>query len=208
MRNNLKNLLGYLLEGETAKSRHLFENGVGESEIIEENVNEAMESEPPPGHMVWIGESGQGIKIEYNKIDGKTSPRGIIYINPGVHIDDELVWEVSNVEVMDRGYGPLLYDIAMELIYLMGDGGLMPDRIDVSPSARAVWQKYYESRKEDVRAKPLPEDMFFGEKMRNRPDYMRYYYSKSDTPMLKDLNSKKLINTSKFKTLDLPAYLD
>lgn len=38
MKNNLKTLLGYLLE-ETAKSRHLFENGVGESEIDIDIIN-------------------------------------------------------------------------------------------------------------------------------------------------------------------------
>jgi hypothetical protein len=33
MKNNLKTLLGYLLEEETAKSRHLFENGVSGAKI-------------------------------------------------------------------------------------------------------------------------------------------------------------------------------
>lgn len=39
MKNNLETLLGYLLEVETAKSRHLFENGVGGGETDIDIIN-------------------------------------------------------------------------------------------------------------------------------------------------------------------------
>lgn len=46
----------------------------------------------------------------------------------------------------DPGWGPLLYDMAMEM---SGDRGLMPDRVSVSEEARAVWD-YYMWKRPDV----------------------------------------------------------
>jgi hypothetical protein len=51
------------------------------------------------------------------------------------------------------GYGPLLYDIAIE-----ASGGLAPDRNTVSLEARRVWQ-YYDNRRPDV-VKDQLDDMF------------------------------------------------
>jgi hypothetical protein len=65
----------------------------------------------------------------------------------------------------------LLYDIAMEMGYLLGGAGLMPDRTSVSGDAKAVWRKYYE--RGDIDKAALPEDMFETERMSERPEYMR-----------------------------------
>jgi hypothetical protein len=43
----------------------------------------------------------------------------------------------------DSGWGPLLYDIAIEL---SGDKGIMPDRFEVSEEARSVWNYYLRNR--------------------------------------------------------------
>jgi hypothetical protein len=51
-----------------------------------------------------------------------------------------------------EGWGPLLYDVAVELGTTWG-GGLMPDRQKVSPDARAVWATYAD-RRPDVRTDP------------------------------------------------------
>lgn len=40
-----------------------------------------------------------------------------------------------------KGYGPLLYDVAMEYATMLG-GGLMSDRSQVSKSAYGVWKRY------------------------------------------------------------------
>lgn len=50
-----------------------------------------------------------------------------------------------------EGYGPLLYDIAMD-----ESGGLTPDRYSVSSSAKRVWQ-YYSNNRSDVEKKPLDD---------------------------------------------------
>lgn len=50
-----------------------------------------------------------------------------------------------------HGWGPLLYDVAMEL---SGAAGLAPDRASISKAATQVWVKYAE--RADVTAHPLP----------------------------------------------------
>ena len=52
------------------------------------------------------------------------------------------------------GFGPLLYDIAMELA---GENGIMADRFLVSDYAEKVWRFYFENRP-DVRAVQLDRD--------------------------------------------------
>ena len=49
------------------------------------------------------------------------------------------------------GYGPLLYDLAIEMT-----GGLVPDRTQVSNSARDVW-KYYNDQRDDVQKVQLDD---------------------------------------------------
>ena len=58
--------------------------------------------------------------------------------------------EVSRTAAVG-GYGPLLYDIAMD-----DAGGLTPDRDSVSRSARGVW-RYYMDNRGDVEKKPLDD---------------------------------------------------
>jgi hypothetical protein len=54
-----------------------------------------------------------------------------------------------------KGWGPLLYDLAMEWASLEGRGGLMSGRSIVDPSAQAVWDKYATARLSDVEAVQL-----------------------------------------------------
>jgi predicted nucleotidyltransferase len=59
---------------------------------------------------------------------------------------------VTNARAQD-GYGPLLYDVALETV---GKNGLKPDTNNVSDDASAVWKKYDE--REDVESKMLVMD--------------------------------------------------
>ena len=59
-------------------------------------------------------------------------------------------WVIMSSEA-EQGYGPLVYDIAMEYV---GDDGLMCDRTDVSFEAADVWDFYLSSRP-DVKAVQL-----------------------------------------------------
>ena len=66
------------------------------------------------------------------------------------------VWEVVEVRT-GQGYGPLLYDIAME--YATQNGiGLMPDRVTVSDDAVGVWDYYFQNRVgKDVKAHQMDD---------------------------------------------------
>ena len=172
--------------------------------MITENVNEAMETEPPEGYYVDISGNERVIRIRIkSKAGGRPKLAGMMNVGRGITVpaagahDGGLVWEVANVEA-EPGYGPMLYDLAMEMVLLVGGVGLMPDRTYVSPSARGVWEKYYS--RGDIDKEPLPEDIFDFSDMRNRPDYMRYYYSKSGTPLM---NSLKALGLLKSKDFDL-----
>ena len=55
-----------------------------------------------------------------------------------------------------KGWGPLLYDVAMEYATMNG-GGLTPDRTTVSPDAAGVWD-YYLANRGDVEPHQLDDD--------------------------------------------------
>lgn len=55
-------------------------------------------------------------------------------------------WEVTNAETAS-GYGPLLYDITMEVATIKGSG-LVSDRKTVSIEAHDVWQFYLDNRRD------------------------------------------------------------
>jgi hypothetical protein len=63
-------------------------------------------------------------------------------------------WMVAH-SVAKSGWGPMLYDVAMEFATLNG-GGLVADRHAVSPDARRIWD-YYLSNRNDVTAHQLDD---------------------------------------------------
>jgi len=58
-------------------------------------------------------------------------------------------WVVRETHDTKRGWGPLLYDVAIEAA-TEGAGGLAPDRFRVSALAQGVWDRYVGSRGDDV----------------------------------------------------------
>lgn len=74
--------------------------------------------------------------------------------NPnGFPCDDASIIAVTNVA---DGWGPFLYDIAME-IATMNSNGLASDRREVSPEAQDVWD-YYSKFRSDVKAHQLDDE--------------------------------------------------
>jgi len=76
-----------------------------------------------------------------------TQPRGQIELRRPPPRDGPCgdAWEVAWSEA-DQAWGPLLYDLAMEWATMNG-GGLISDRRNVSPPARAVWDYYFSRRR-------------------------------------------------------------
>ena len=174
--------------------------------LLSKILFEAMSMEPPQGYTVVVSGDKRSITIEYRSKDKLITPRfpegrfryaGMMTLYHGITVDnDRLVWEVESVN-SEKGFGPLLYDIAMEMVNKVGGVGLMSDRRSVSPEARNVWRRYFEDRG-DVGHGSLPEDLFVG-KNSERPEYMRYYYYKTSTPIIDDLKSKGLIESGDFE---------
>jgi len=78
---------------------------------------------------------------------------GTLHVGRGRNEPYEGVYVITSAKAKD-GFGPLLYDVALEVA---GEDGLKPDVEDVSDEASAVW-KYYDTRREDVRAATIVPD--------------------------------------------------
>ena len=107
---------------------------------------------------IMIARRGSGFRVKYINSGLTDVGIGEIYIKPvrssmGNCLD---AFMVANV-MASEGYGPLLYDIAMELATENG-GGLMADRSSVTGEARAVWE-YYMNNRDDVMAMQLDDAM-------------------------------------------------
>ena len=95
---------------------------------------------------VFIRNEGDMVKIFFSDFDGKASPEpnGSMWIASHRQPECGNAWEVAAASA-PHGWGPLLYDVAMEWASLNG-GGLISDRSRVSDDARAVWRYYNENR--------------------------------------------------------------
>lgn len=95
-------------------------------------------------------------EVEYPGEPAHGEPSGIIAIDlaPNCTTDKKL-WQIHVNERITHGWGPVLYDIAMEWATMNGDG-LIADRDAVSGEAWEVWDYYLQNRK-DVQAHQLDD---------------------------------------------------
>jgi len=135
-----------------------------------------------PNLMIGITRSPTDIFIYYARKDedGKlieTSqgnayglPYGNIEIFHNKNADDGIclgnTWQVIYTDETTKGWGPLLYELAIELASQYGEG-LMPDRSTVSDSAKRVWEEY--DKRGDVIKKQLDIDSQFQYKANPSP---------------------------------------
>jgi len=102
----------------------------------------------------------------------------------------EDVWMVKSSKARD-GFGPLLYDVALEIA---GDSGLKADNLDVSEEASAVW-KHYDTQRPDVESEMLadgPEDyeLFMPPELAVHPEkyeHLAKAYYKKDKATIQEL---------------------
>lgn len=112
-------------------------------------------SDLPDDTFVNIATSGDTLFVEYTQADGRSTPN----IGEGVLEAEQLPdcndhWSVVSAGA-PHGWGPMLYDVAME--YVQPDG-LMADRGDVSRAALRVWMKY--QRRSDVEEVPISGNIY------------------------------------------------
>tara|TARA_R110002020_G_scaffold216926_6_gene424751 strand:- start:498 stop:2423 length:1926 start_codon:yes stop_codon:yes gene_type:complete len=122
--------------------------------------------------------------------DRHTGVYGMLRVVEGRNFPYENVYIVSSAKAK-HGFGPLLYDIAMETA---GRRGLKPDTLDVSDDASKIW-KEYDTNRDDVDSKLLVMDADqYSTVMPNsrastpaESEHLAKVYFKSDRPMTQDL---------------------
>jgi predicted nucleotidyltransferase len=90
---------------------------------------------------------------DLDRIEAGIDIYGLLRVSEGRNDPYEGVYIVTSAKAKD-GFGPLLYDVALEVA---GKSGMKPDTLDVSDDASAVW-KYYDTQREDVDSKMLVMD--------------------------------------------------
>ena len=110
--------------------------------------------------------------------------------------ENQEFWEVVN-SAAHKGWGPLLYDVAMELVsskQYIGAEGITPDRMSVSYEARNVW-KYYFNNRPDVFSAAVPSEYVVSlfDKAGPRHEFLNRFYFKRDTPILDKLRMSNQI---------------
>jgi len=122
---------------------------------------------------------------------------GTLHVRLGRNEPYDGVYIIQSSKAKD-GFGPLLYDVALEIA---GERGLKPDLLSVSDDASAVW-KYYDDRREDVDSKMLVksiddfEQVMPGERAQKPGENMHLAqaYYKTDKSTTEELiGSNKLI---------------
>ena len=108
-----------------------------------------------------------------------------------------------NESYAPEGYGPLLYDILLELAPLRGFDGVIPDRRYITHEASNVWKRYrYDGR---VKSEAIPEDDYctewwqdegdgYSPDVKNHGEFLEHLnsvYSKSNTQYIRQLLGTK-----------------
>jgi len=130
--------------------------------IQEALVQEAMKTSLDPEMRVQIErEDERSLSVRIKEV-GKPKAHSNAYISlRRREIDDGgYAWEVTNSNAR-QGFGPLVYDLAMEYVVgKLGHSGIMADTSgNVSPAAKNVWDFYYQNRP-DVGNADLPQSIY------------------------------------------------
>lgn len=165
-------------------------------------------------NFIAISDKGDEFKVYFANSDGKPK-KNISYgwiLARRVSEEGVSFFRVKAVTVqpLNKGWGPLLYDIAME-VASKRSGGLASEDLNsqdalfyptVSPDAMKIWD-FYCYKREDVLKTPIPEPQKIiawrqkRNKERSNLTPLDYYYSKSPT-LIDKLNSEnKLLNFDK-----------
>ena len=157
-------------------------------ELLTERSGMRVAEDLPDGIVVTVEDFGKTAEIYYDSTSepGSTDiyPFGRITINaPWPEGDCDGAWNVTRADA-DSGWGPMLYDIAIEWA-TQNANGLMADRSSVEQEAENVWNFYLKNRK-DVTAHQVGDENcdqdIVGDDLENSPLSKRY----TKDPVLKN----------------------
>ena len=129
--------------------RLLAEAAKGVDDLITNDAYVTISKDVDDVIMYYSNRSG---KKNYLASDGIVGEVGIVKSSEMGDGDCSGSWQVDYAEA-PKGWGPLLYDVAIEYASLNG-GGLTSDRVGVSEEARRVWD-YYMNNRPDVQSHQL-----------------------------------------------------
>lgn len=116
----------------------------------------------------------------------KLQDAGSILIIPCKDAPGAGAWQVASIKA-PHGFGPVLYEFAMELVQLKGASGLTPDTNIVSPEAQRVWLQFIERTKTkegNIVSSPLPSTTDF---FMPRPDGIKQVFRKRNPDLIRKL---------------------
>jgi hypothetical protein len=106
----------------------------------------------PEDTFVHIAPYRSGFIVEFTAADGRNEGSFTGHVEAAkAEAECGDVYAIENAEA-PHGWGPLLYDLAMEYAY---PKGVIPDRFSISSEAQDVWHRYF--RRGDVKKRPIKD---------------------------------------------------
>jgi hypothetical protein len=155
---------------ENAMEKELEETAITSDEAIEKNL------------ALLTFNTGIGPEIILYTLEGNIEIFGYMSISKLENTNDSYVVDLSAAE---KGFGPLLYEIAMSKF-----GLIVPDRFSVSQKAKNLWFKFY--NRNDIIKEHLPKTV----RMHNE-DFLNYGYTTKNPVNSSRLEQKNKLNLSK-----------
>lgn len=110
------------------------------NEGIDSRIQKQIDNLPDNVMILISDEESLGVKISYESAEGSRPLFGEVEIENMGGGPCSGAWKVMYASA-EKGWGPLLYEVAIEWTSQNG-GGLTSDRRSVSKKAAAVWDKY------------------------------------------------------------------
>jgi len=148
-------------------------------------VSEGPETQVPEGTSIAVNGDYSHLRIEVrtNTPEGfegseyQANNLGFLVLH---RAEGSGLWEIDSAG-SSKKFGPLLYDIALEMVVqYLDDVGVIPDRENLSSESSNVWKYYYFNRK-DVIHEPLPKRLVsdkIKKVFRKEPWLSCYYFKK------------------------------
>tara|TARA_Y100000034_G_scaffold135565_1_gene208035 strand:- start:1252 stop:1893 length:642 start_codon:yes stop_codon:yes gene_type:complete len=157
--------------------------------------------------------AGRTISVSYlNMTSNYYSSNNIVFECLDVYEDQlsmtscgKKIWHIQNVSQVNDSWGPLLYEVGIEVISLMRGGIVVPGRERVSNSARSVWLQYLDRAGKERSLNAIQIDFDRNSKEYSTGEWERNfepssgltmgYYKEKDTILvaLKELNLLEII---------------
>lgn len=158
------------------------------SKLIENILDKELEEiavtsdEAGKKNLALMFNTGLSQEIILYTLEGNIEIFGYMSISEIENLNNSYVVDLSAAE---KGFGPLLYEIAMTKF-----GFIVPDRFSVSQSAKNLWLKFY--NRNDIAKETLPETI-----RKHSEDFLNHRYTVKTPINLSKLEQRNKLNLTK-----------